>query len=245
LFKVYPSSLSFSVGDYYQTKYESGCWRYQQFAIGGPRNQIDERYQEIGNLHEENHAKSIEAQREVPFKRLIAEDVQLSGRVDFLLKDSIDECKSSFGKTAVQNAVKGKPEASHLAQLVCYLLEFGFSQGRLIYGYYEQGSQGYVRKTQAIVPVTIIDGSVLVNGQHTGHKAEDLVNTILKLSQYLKDDVPAPRPASGGYSSPCRYCPISSICDSNPTSIQQHRAEAHSLIASKSMPSPKIVKEKG
>lgn len=242
--KVYPSSLSFSVGDYYQAENESSCWRYQQFAIGAPRVEIDKRYQELGNLHEENHALSIQAEREVPFKRQVTDTVTLSGRVDFLLKDSIDECKASFGKTAVQNAVKGKPKLAHLAQLVCYLLEFGFSRGRLIYGYYEQGSQGYVRKSQAIVPVTIVEGSVLVNGQHSGHKSEDLVNTILKLGEHLQSDIPAPKPAAAGYNSPCKYCPLASICEQNPNSISEHRAEAHQLIAGKSMPTPKIARSK-
>lgn len=204
----------------------------------------------MGELHEVLHERSLiePYKREEPFKRQVSDQTMLSGRVDFLFDDRIDECKSSFSKDTVRAARHGKPKTGHLAQLVCYLLEFGLTRGRLIYGYYERNRrEELVKQDEAVVEVGLQDGQVTVNGSDTGYKLTDLSNSIVQLDKWLHSDQPAPRPAVVGFGGACRYCPMKALCDridQDNLSVSECKQEAHSLLAKANGPTPRVGKVK-
>jgi hypothetical protein len=253
--KIYPSSLTFSWNTYYTPKYESGCWRYMQLAVGAKRIPLHPDYAAIGNMHEELHEKDHpEAKREVPFKRVVNPNTILSGRADFVFDDRVDECKATFSETTFKNAKAGKPEMSHLTQLVCYLMEFGVQRGRLIYGYFVQEKdkldkpKTFRRKDTAIIEVSIGDqGNVYVGGADTGYTVSDLTNTIFQIADWMRTDLPAPRPAANGFMSACKFCPASELfdrIDDQNLLISEVRTEALELIENKKPAIPKPSKEK-
>lgn len=243
--KIYPSSLTFSFGDYNPASYNSQCWRFQQLSQGVRGPPLHPSYAAIGEQNENEHAATLTApfQAELPFKRDLGNNTVLSGRADFVLADSIDECKASFTEN------KGKPKDEHLAQLTCYLLEFQLTRGRLVYGYYKQRSNGTFKRESVTTFNVELDGdALLVNGSDTGFKASELVNTIVQLTKYLNSDLPAPRPSTAtSFFSPCKYCPVKDLCDrieGEGLTISETRAEAAQLIQSKQGPTPKPTKVK-
>jgi hypothetical protein len=220
-----------------------------QLAVGAKRSPLHPDYAAIGNLHEELHEKAHpEARREVPFKRVVNDDATLSGRADFVFDDHVDECKATFSDSTFRNAKAGKPEMSHLTQLVCYLMEFGLTQGQLIYGYFVKAKDGsFKRQDTALIKVSLDCEKVLVNGADTGYTVNDLTNTILQIADWMKRDVPAPRPAANGYMSACKYCPLKELCDrvdDQGLFVSEVRAEALELIEHKKQAVPKPNKEK-
>jgi hypothetical protein len=252
LLKVYPSSLTFSFEDYNPATKSSQCWRYAQLSQGARGPDIHPDYMTIGNQNEVEHEATLtDYEREKPFRRDLGGAV-LSGRVDFLLKDSIDECKATFKKQVLTDAERGKPDPGHLAQLTCYLLQFDLRHGRLIYGWYTQKLDGTFHRSKVVeLAVTIEDGSVLVNGADTGYKAADIANSIVRLTKYLQSDLPAPKPstASNSFGSPCTYCPLKTLCsrvDSENLTIPEVRDEARGLVVNQQPgPAPKPTKYKG
>ena len=221
-----------------------------QLAVGAKRVPLHPDYAAIGAMHEELHEKEHpEAKREVPFKRIVNPNTILSGRADFVFDDHIDECKATFSESTFKNAKAGKPEMSHLTQLVCYMMEFGVSRGRLIYGYFVKDRFDKLkRKDTAIIEVSL--GSrdqVWVNNADTGYTASDLTNTILQIADWMRTDLPAPRPAANGFMSACKFCPAKELCDridDQNLLISEVRAEALELIENKKPAVPKPSKEK-
>lgn len=221
-----------------------------QLAVGAKRVPLHPDYAAIGNMHEELHEKAHpEARREVPFKRVVNNDAILSGRADFVFDDRVDECKATFSDATFRNAKAGKPEMSHLTQLVCYLIEFGKTEGQLIYGYFIRAKDGSLkRQDTALIKISLSEsGRVLVNGADTGYTVTDLTNTILQIADWMRTDVPAPRPAANGYMSACKFCPLKELCDrvdAQGLFVSEVRAEALELIESKKPAVPKPNKEK-
>lgn len=220
-----------------------------QLAKGAKRTDLHPDYAAIGNTHEEMHEKAHpEAKREVPFKRVVSEYSTLSGRADFVFEDRIDECKATFSKPAFLDAQKGKPSMAHLSQLVCYMMEFGLSQGRLVYGFFLRDRSGALaRRGVAAIDVAVANDKVLVQGNDTGFTVHDLTNTILQIDQWMQTDQPAPRPAKEGYASACKYCPLSELCDradAEGLMVSEMKNEAIELVEAKVGPTPKPQKEK-
>jgi len=221
-----------------------------QLAVGAKRVPLHPDYAAIGVLHEELHEKTHpEARREVPFKREVNADAIISGRADFVFEDRVDECKATFSESTFKNAKAGKPEMSHLTQLTCYLMEFGLTRGRLIYGYFVKAKDGsFKRQDTAVVEVQLDGEKVLVSGSDTGYTVYDLTNTILQISQWMKTDVPAPRPAANGFMSACKFCPCKELCDridDQGLFVSEVKSEALELIDNKkpAVPKPKILKD--
>ena len=205
----------------------------------------------MGDLQEQLHAVDLGHQNqlwEIPFRRQVSPTATLSGRCDFIVGDTIDEAKSTTSADLVRNARYGKPDTGHLAQLVCYLLEFGLRSGRLIYGYFEKSKDGkLVRKDQARVNVELVGEDVHVNGLPTGHKTPELINSILQLDRWLSSDLPAPRPGeTGSFFGPCKYCPMAELCKEidNSDSIAAFKTRAHEAMASQTFRPAKFKKEK-
>jgi hypothetical protein len=204
----------------------------------------------IGEQNEVEHSLTLSKyERERPFKRVLG-DVTLSGRVDFLLPDSIDECKATFNKSKLTDAERGKPDPVHLAQLVCYMLEFSLSRGRLIYGWFTVKPDGTFHRSKVVeLAITLDNGTVLVDGADTGFKTDEVVNSIVRQAKYLQSDLPAPRPSTAtSWKSPCKYCPLQTLCkriDDENLTIPQCKDEARQLIVSAPQgPAPKPTRYK-
>lgn len=219
------------------------------------RSELHPDYAAIGNLHEELHAaEHPEAQREVPFRRDVSDTSLLSGRADFVFPDRVDECKATFSKTTLNNAKAGKPEMSHLTQLVCYLMEFDLSRGRIVYGYFERAKTGeLVRQETAEVYVQLEDTTgplgyeVKVEGQGTGFYTVDLINSMHQIDKWMHTTQLAPRPTANGFNSACRWCPLNELCnraDAEGLLTTDIVDEAVELIEAKKPPIPKPNKEK-
>lgn len=193
-----------------------------QLSKTAKRTELHPDYAAIGNLHEELHAaEHPEAQREVPFRRDVSDTSLLSGRADFVFPDRVDECKATFSKTTISNAKSGKPEMSHLTQLVCYLMEFGLSRGRIVYGYFEKSKTGeLVRKDKVAVEVEVLGVNIVVNGSLTGYTTADLISSMHQIDKWMHTTQLAPRPSANGFNSACKFCPLRELCD---------RAEAKGL----------------
>lgn len=220
-----------------------------QLAKGAKRSELHPDYAAIGNMHEELHEKAHpEARREVPFRREVSETSILSGRADFVFDDRVDECKATFSKPAFKDAQNGKPSMAHLAQLVTYLMEFGLSRGRLVYGYFERDKRGLlVRKDTAAVEVGLVDNRICIQNTDTGYTTDDLINTITQIDHWMHTDIPAPRPSKDGFASACKYCPLAELCDRADDQgllISEMKDEAIELIEAKVGPVPKVNKEK-
>jgi hypothetical protein len=220
-----------------------------QLSKGAKRTDLHPDYAAIGNMHEELHeASHPEAQREVPFKRVVSDYSTLSGRADFVFEGRIDECKATFSKPAFLDAQKGKPSMAHLTQLVCYMMEFDLSRGRIVYGYFLKDRTGQLaRRGTAVIDVTVVDDKVLVQGIDSGYTVHDLTNTILQIDKWMQTDEPAPRPAKEGYASACKYCPLAELCaraDAQGLMVSEIKSEAIELVEAKVGPTPKPQKEK-
>lgn len=222
-----------------------------QLSQGARGPEIHPAYAQIGSQNEEEHEATLtDYKREHPFKREL-DGVVLSGRVDFLLADSIDECKATFKKQLVTDAERGVADPGHLAQLTCYLLEHGLSRGRLVYGWYTQKTDGTFHRSKVVyVQVEIDDDRILVSGADRGYKASEIANSIVRLTKYLQSDLPAPKPstASSKFRSPCTYCPLKDLCDrieTNNLTVSACRDEAKELIVSQRPgPAPKPTRYK-
>lgn len=220
-----------------------------QLAKTAKRTELHPDYAAIGNLHEELHAaEHPEAQREVPFRRDVSDTSLLSGRADFVFPDRVDECKATFSKTTLNNAKSGKPEMSHLTQLVCYLMEFGLSRGRIVYGYFERAKTGeLVRKDKAIVEVEIFGVNITVGGALTGYTTADLISSMHQIDKWMHTTQLAPRPTANGFNSACKWCSLRELCDRAEAEgllTTDIVGEAIELIEAQVGPTPKITKEK-
>lgn len=221
-----------------------------QLSQTAKRTELHPDYAAIGNLHEELHAaEHPEAQREVPFRRDVSATSLLSGRADFVFPDRVDECKATFSKTTLNNAKSGKPEMSHLTQLVCYLMEFGLSRGRIVYGYFERAKTGeLVRKDKTVVEVSLgPKDEVWANDYNTGYTGTDLVNSMHQIDKWMHTTQLAPRPTANGFMSACKWCPLRELCDraeAEDLLTTDIVDEAVELIEAQVGPTPKITKEK-
>ena len=221
-----------------------------QLSQTAKRTELHPDYAAIGNLHEELHAaEHLEAQREVPFRRDVSATSLLSGRADFVFPDRVDECKATFSKTTLNNAKSGKPEMSHLTQLVCYLMEFGLSRGRIVYGYFERAKTGgLVRKDKTVVEVSLgPKDEVWANNHNTGYTGTDLINSMHQIDKWMHTTQLAPRPTANGFMSACKWCPLRELCDraeAEDLLTTDIVDEAVELIEAQVGPTPKITKEK-
>ena len=221
-----------------------------QLSQTAKRTELHPDYAAIGNLHEELHAaEHLEAQREVPFRRDVSATSLLSGRADFVFPDRVDECKATFSKTTLNNAKSGKPEMSHLTQLVCYLMEFGLSRGRIVYGYFERAKTGgLVRKDKTVVEVSLgPKDEVWANNHNTGYTGTDLINSMHQIDKWMHTTQLAPRPTANGFMSACKFCPLRELCDraeAEDLLTTDIVDEAVELIEAQVGPTPKITKEK-
>jgi CRISPR/Cas system-associated exonuclease Cas4 (RecB family) len=247
--KIYPSSMTFSWDGACLAEYNSQCWRYQQLAYGVSAS-INPFYSELGDLHEERHEKTLTVpyEREKPFKQDFPEYV-VSGRADFVMEGSVDECKASVSSSIKLGVIRdGNVKTSHLAQLTLYLMQFGYDNGRLVYGYYQHDrEENLVCTSERLFDVTLDNKAILVDGEPSLYTVNDLVSNIVHLGEWLITDELAPRPVPLNFGGPCKYCPLAGLCDKAEqigATVSVLKEEAKSLIENQPQKEVKITKQR-
>lgn len=251
MYKFYPSSSAFMVGDLVITKYDSGCLRSILIRANGIRTgAIPELYQRCGATAEVQHAADLKAKgvtfiREMGLKAQLTPNVEYSGRADFVCQvpnigTVVDECKGHTSKDTRRSVIRnGEYNISYLAQLVSYMVRLRTQKGRLVCGYYEEDERGQlVRQEERTFKVEIDeDGAILVDGVSSTYSVTDLLAHQRAAARVLENQEIAPRPdkAAQKYGGPCSYCPFKAACDAHdlsPSTTDEFLALAQAAVDS-------------
>lgn len=251
--KVYPSSSSFALPGGVITLYDSGCMRSILINSKTRSNNFPPLYAEIGQYHEDLFAAQLGnrlAKREFVVKSDILANVENSGRLDFQDIDGvIYETKASLSESFYYSVIrKGEYKLYHMAQLVTYMIALQQPKGVIVCGYYEQGS-GDVKFTQSGYREFVVEirdgGKIFVDGTDSGYTVKDQLRWQHLAANVLATDSIGDRPVNAWepQGSPCRYCPMSSICDSydmGEISKDELVSQGIEAVKNKRMPEPKV-----
>lgn len=222
--KIYPSSSGFITDRGVEVEYESGCLRYMVASIGTVRVPLDPIYETLGAIHEDWYATQLGdnlAEREREIRVDLSEEVQYSGRADFITKDGhIHETKATLSSGVLyQNIRKKKVKLGHLAQLTSYMIRLQQTRGHIILGYYRETTldlQEYV-----VFDVEIQkDGRLVVNGDPVPYMVQDQLRYLNTAQKVLETKEIGPRPHNyTEWSGPCKRCPLNNTCQAYDNSI--------------------------
>lgn len=253
--KIYPSSAAFMLGPLVLTKYNSGCHRFQWakahsgLSKAELHHEINAESAALGTLNEYRVAvklnkEKVKFEREVPFKMEYKSAV-MSGRQDFVLEDgTILEVKSTTSESSYKRIfVEGKPELSHMAQLVSYLAFLKQPKGRIVNTYYELELDGelesFIAVAERVFNVECLDSGVLtVDGVPFEHSLKDLARWYAELEKCLADPWTLPQKpcqTASEYTSPCYYCPLKKVCDTT-TDVAQFLLDSKAALLVKTPP---------
>lgn len=235
LLKLHPSSYTPVEGQTTNGKYKESCLRYlsvhAEIARLVPRTEIHDIYKAIGTFAEVRHearlGPGVFLSREVRFEHDLGDGVRLTGRCDFLLPDAVHEVKASVSPTNRALWRKGRPLATHLGQLVTYMVVFERAKGRLncSYVHLDRNSE-HLEFEDYVFDVRIQDGDVLVN---------DLppvsLDSILVFWRLAKETLLSPHLAQRPTTRvPCSNCPFLAVCDSSPQDLPEFRRQVVQIL---------------
>ncbi len=244
IYKLYPSSSGFANSENsYVVDYNSACLRYILPAYEANRVEIKPIYGRIGAIHEDRHAAVLGermAHRELPIKVNYSENIQYSGRADFItVEDEIHETKASLSKNFLYSVIrKKKVKLSHLAQLVSYLIHFNKSVGKIVTGFYKHNEE---KDTIEFKEGADFDVKIEENGDiYVDNKK--YIYTRQNQEQYLQmaintiktGEIPKQRPSNYmEFMGPCAFCPLKVLCkvyDKDKVTSEVFKQEAIALI---------------
>jgi hypothetical protein len=247
--RISPSSLTWTEGGANAASFNGHCWRFIKHTQDR-RSQIDPLYGLTGAMHEHFHQRELENQG-VSFEREKAFQIEtdtftISGRMDFRLPDSVDECKSSLKPLYL----KDLPKIDHTYQLAFYMAQEQVQRGRLVYGRIQENQGGLLVRTQLeTVDISITDGGdVLAGAVYTGFNVDSLMLSAAGLATALVSDVMPDRPIPRGFMGPCKYCPLAATCDrydAGEINQDEFKAEVPSALANAKSTPAKMIKLKG
>ena len=247
--KISPSSLTWTEGGANAASHSSHCWRYIKHTQD-KRSPIDPLYQLTGAAHEHFHMRDLEKaglefEREKAFQ-IETENFLVSGRMDFRLADSVDECKSSL-KPIYH---KDLPKVDHTYQLAFYMVQEQVQLGRLVYGRIQENQDDLLVRTQVeTVSISITDGGdVLAGAAYTGFNVDSLMSSATGLAAALSSNAMPDRPIPRGFMGPCKYCPLAATCDkydAGEIGQDEFKAEIPSALASAKQTPAKLIKLRG
>lgn len=248
--KISPSSLTWTEGGANAASHNSHCWRYIKHTQSHQRSQIDPLYQLTGAVHEHFHLRDLEKsglefEREKSFQ-IQTEHFVVSGRMDFRLTDSVDECKSSLKPIYF----KDLPKVDHTYQLAFYMAQEQVQRGRLVYGRIQENQEGLLVRTQLeTVDISIDDGGeVLAGAAYTGFNVDSLMSSAVGLAAALTSDEMPDRPIPRGFMGPCKYCPLAATCDkydAGEIGQDEFKSEIPSALANAKQTPAKMIKLRG
>lgn len=225
-YKLYASSSGFIWGRLVFTDYKTGCLRNVLLQSRGVKEgEIDEKYKVMGALHEQLHEDMLKAhktpyEREFVIKYKVVDDVEFSGRADFVIPNiRVEELKSTDSKNTMKKIMKdGKVRTEHLAQITGYMIPLKMDTGRLIYGYYEknEATDKYEKKFDRAFEILIDDaGRICIDGTPSGFTVGDYLSYTKAAAYVVKTGEIWSRPNNwtSKFASPCKTCPWSKSCD--------------------------------
>lgn len=247
--RISPSSLTWTEGGANAASHNSHCWRFIKHTQD-KRSQIDPLYQLSGAVHEHFHQRELEAQG-VSFEREKAFQIEtdsftISGRMDFRLPSSVDECKSSLKPIYT----KDLPKVDHTYQLAFYMVQEQVQRGRLVYGRIQENQEGLLVRTQLeTVDISITDGGdVLAGAAYTGFNVDSLMSSAAGVAAALSSEVMPDRPIPRGFMGPCKYCPLAATCDkydAGEIGQDEFKAEVPSALANAKSTPAKLIRLRG
>jgi hypothetical protein len=225
--KIYPSSAGFAWGNLVFTDFKTACLRNVLLSSQGVKEgDIDEKYKVMGKLHEDIHEELLKGlnapyKREEPVRHPVdgVDGVEFSGRVDFLLADSIDELKSTDSKNTKRDIIQnGHVRTEHLAQITAYMISLKMTKGRLIYGHYEKSKETgeYEKKSERCFEINIDDwGRICVDMTPTQFTVGDQLRHRLLSAKVVSEELVWDRPNNWNvaFKSPCTHCPWHEACN--------------------------------
>lgn len=186
-----------------------------------PKPDIHELYKHVGGIDEERFYNVLKqrhkkVEREVPIKVKINENLEISGRKDFVAANLIYEKKSTFSKTATKTLAARQPIEYQLAQLVTYLLLSKMDQGVLAVTSYEfsKDLKSLNVKDEHEYQIKLQSNTILVDGNAYPRTISDLRRYFMLMREaYETGELPPmPRDWNQQFKSPCKYCPIKEVC---------------------------------
>ncbi len=219
--KIYPSASGFSTGTSYEVEYSNSCLRYLLVSQGIAAN-IPEDMQKMGAQHEDWWAAQLGdrlKERELPIKKDYGNNVEYSGRMDFVTVDGeIHETKASMSKNMLYKVIrKQQVKLNHLAQLLSYMLHTEIHKGRIIVGFYKKDevNNTFLLKEYAEFAVKILEsGSITVNDVTQKYTVQDAVNFLVQQIDTLSTGEIKHRPIRfSAWQDPCRFCKLKDLCD--------------------------------
>jgi hypothetical protein len=223
MFKLYPSSAAFMWGDMVITEIAQGCLRSTLLRQYVKQGDIPEDKKVMGAQWEDIICERLVNDQPLPFhkelvcKRMVSENVQVSGRCDYVLYHDkhgpiVYECKASSSKYFLKDVIKGgKIKINHLAQVVTYLHFFGVTRGKITTGYFEGTELRDEREFKIEIDGK---GNILVDGGMSGFCVHDLLEHQVTAAQVLEKQIVWDRPdkADAKFGSPCTYCDFKATC---------------------------------
>jgi hypothetical protein len=232
MIKLYPSSLTFAIGDVLDCEYNSACILYQ-YLQDGRREEIPAIYQEVGAKWEDIiEAKLLKEgcvyEKEKSIRVEVMPGITLSGRIDYYINDIIIECKAGIGKNFHkkifdQNTVK----TSHLAQVACYFLMTGKTRAKIMAGYFTDKLQFVKSKVFKITLES--SGELYIDKIPSGRHMGDL---IAALSIHKNQVIQRPYNYTR-WDGPCKFCRYNGICtsiDNGVLDLEEAKKEAKNVI---------------
>lgn len=216
-YKIHPSSSGFVTDNGLEISYNSACPRYIVASQGVEKKPIDPIYQQLGALHEDQYAEELGSailHKELVIKEMLTPITQYSGRVDFVTKDGIiHELKASLSKNFLYSVIRKKiVKLSHLAQTVSYMIRLQQERAVIVAGFYREN---FTKAAEHRFVIEIEDsGDILADQDPTGYSVKNQLDHLNLVVSALESRAVTERPSnSGGWDSPCRYCPMRSVCD--------------------------------
>ena len=227
---VGPSGAAFTTGSAIEAESTSQCPRYWLAKKNGFRTKIDPLYGAIGELSEvmfkTKHRKThpddtIESQ--VPIEKDLSEHSAIFGYLDMIITKPdgskvVVEKKAHISSNVRLEVIRKKQvKASHVAQIVTYMIVTDIPKGQIVCDFYELNYDcDKLHQSEGITfDVEIKDRKIYIDGVEYKHMVTDLAKFYKFIDNAVKLDTLPNRPTkpTTSRSSVCTYCPLNNHCD--------------------------------
>jgi hypothetical protein len=234
------SSSAFLWGRLVRTDYNTGCLRRILLQSLDISTTIDPKYEIIGKMNEDRHAKMLDEKGTVYVREMVLQrpskrvpGVEISGHADFVITDAlgrptaVHELKSITSKNVRREVIgKGFFKTENLAQVVAYMGELDLTDGALIYTYYEHPKTASEEDKKDWLKLEAVDartfsvhvdtyGRIHVDAHPTEFTAYDVIahrNAAVEVIA-KQNVVDRPYRHDTPFVSPCHWCAFKATCD--------------------------------
>lgn len=235
MYKFYPSSALFSLGNENPAEWASQCHRAILLQGHGIRDRagIAPEKAEMGADFEdriqrvlgESFTQEGQIDKEVPLRIDLAPNAFLSGRVDYIVRTEdgplVVECKSTQSRSTIKSLKDGKFSDAYVAQMAIYMGKVGARHGLLYVAVYDKKRNAagklillYHRKFD--VELDHATGEIKVGGRLYRYTYHDAVRCFKRVLENIETQTLPDRPTdhNSPWKSPCLRCPFAEACNS-------------------------------